>query len=93
MVVKHFMVDIPNPTGYTSLMLVYMTQETDVTNDTMSVTELAQYLGRKRRTVYEWVRGGYITAVRDGLAPNSPMRVERQEADRVKRLLDAGKPL
>ena len=61
--------------------------------DTMSVTELAAYLGRKRRTVYEWVRGGHIEAVRDGLTPTSRMRITKAEAQRVKRLLDAGLPL
>lgn len=92
-VVNTNIVDNGKRIGYTWFMLVHRKQEKIVTNDTMSVTELARYLGRNRRTVYEWIRGGYIAAVRDGLAPNSPMRVERREAERVKRLLEAGKQL
>lgn len=61
--------------------------------DTMSLTELASYLGRDRSTVYRWIKAGYISSRRDGLSPISPIIVDRTEADRVKKLLDAGLPL
>ena len=61
--------------------------------DVMGVTELAEYLGRDRRTIHRWVKRGYIRGYRDGLDPLSPIKVERAEAERVKRLLDAGLPL
>ena len=91
--VKRFTIDYLHACRYTRGMIDFgLTVEAEMT-DTMSVTELAEYLGRKRRTVYEWVRGGYIQAVRDGLTPTSRMRVTREEAERVKRLLDRGLPL
>jgi excisionase family DNA binding protein len=68
------------------------TKRYEMTKDgSMSITQLAKYLGRNRGTVAHWVRVGYIAAHRSGPAPKSPLLVTREEAERFKREMDAGR--
>ena len=53
----------------------------------VTVSELAREVGVHRNTIHYWIRLGVVDAKRIGIAPKSPLLITREEAERVKAVL------